>query len=87
LDEVECEQLARRCLQADTAAEVRSLVGRSPAGSRSAAPVDRGQVVDPVCGMVVQIGGNPYALRLKATTHYFCSRGCMDSFFSQRSSP
>lgn len=82
LNETECQRLAQQCLQADTAAEVRSLIGRWPVDSRRVTPADAGQAVDPACGMVVQTRDNPYSLRVDAVTHYFCSRGCMRRFLS-----
>jgi xanthine dehydrogenase accessory factor len=43
-----------------------------------AAPSD--QVVDPVCGMVVDPATSPHRLEHEGRTYWFCSAGCRDTF-------
>jgi xanthine dehydrogenase accessory factor len=37
-------------------------------------------VLDPICGMSVEVKGAIHALARGDTTYYFCSAGCMDAF-------
>jgi len=79
-DATRCRNLASQCLRADSSADVRALLGRvSAAGTRPQA-LSRGEVLDPVCAMVVRAGDTPYVLHLDGTTHHFCSRSCMNRF-------
>ncbi len=80
LDETECGRLAKQCLTADTALDVRALLGRLPSSPNDARSIGDGQAVDPVCGMVVSTGQTPYSVRLEGMTHYFCSVCCLRHF-------
>ncbi|WP_067925207.1 XdhC family protein [Alicyclobacillus shizuokensis] len=51
----------------------------SPATHGSQVAVQQ-QVVDPVCGMTVDLAKTPYRLELDGTTYGFCCSGCRDRF-------
>ena len=80
LDTAGCESLAKRCLQADTVTEVRTLLGRTSKDDQGRRTVGEGQALDPVCGMVVYTRDASYVLRVVGGTHYFCSKFCLDRF-------
>jgi YHS domain-containing protein len=40
--------------------------------------------VDPVCGMVVFTAGNHLSAFRRGRRYYFCSKGCMDRFYSEK---
>ena len=82
LDEAACQQLAKRCLEADSLADVRGLLGRSPRINKRRPAMSETEAVDPVCGMVVSTSDNSYVVRLGGVAHYFCSRSCMTRFLS-----
>jgi len=82
-----CHDLAEQCLSADSADEVRALLGRSFRGDSRPQTLSQGQALDPVCGMVVQVRDTPYVLHQDGGIHYFCSRSCMDQFESGLGSP
>jgi YHS domain-containing protein len=43
--------------------------------------IRRGKMVkDPICGMEV----DPKTAKFKAAGHYFCSKGCMDTFLGKK---
>ena len=37
-------------------------------------------VIDPICGMRVEVKGAMHTLTVGKTTHYFCGAGCLDAF-------
>lgn len=80
LNEDTCTQLAQRCLAAPTAEEVLSLIGKRPSGRDAASSIQRGEAVDPVCGMRVRTDDTPYVLHATDGVHYFCSRQCLRGF-------
>jgi YHS domain-containing protein len=87
LDEWECGRLAQQCLAADTAQEVRTLLGRLPAHPNEPRSIRDGQAVDPVCGMVVSTDQTPYLAHQEGVAYYFCSACCLRHFMtSQRRS-
>lgn len=77
-----CRELAHACLEAQTAAEVRTMLGIRPQSAIEATStlVGRGQAVDPVCKMIVKVEENPYSLVHKDHRYYFCSRPCTLQF-------
>lgn len=81
-DEACCRDLARQCLGADSADEVRALLGRSFAADTGLQILSKGEALDPICGMVVHVRDTPYALHRDGVTHYFCSRSCLNQFAS-----
>jgi len=85
LDETWCRELAQQCLQADSLAEVRALLGRSSNGAEESPALGESEARDPICGMVVNMGDTPYVLRVGGIGHYFCSRCCLTQFLSDRS--
>ncbi|MBX6394645.1 MAG: XdhC family protein [Alicyclobacillaceae bacterium] len=48
----------------------------APAGDRGA----HGQVIDPVCGMTVDLATTPYRLEWEGTVYGFCCPGCRNRF-------
>lgn len=58
--------------------------GQMPAPEAPAVDVpgddDAGTVVDPVCGMTVELTGDAITLQLDGTTYGFCSHSCRDVF-------
>ena len=83
LDEVTCRRLAEQCLQADTVADVRALLGKLTTNGIHIQTIGESEAVDPVCGMVVHTDDTPYRLRVGDVVHYFCSRSCLSHFMSQ----
>ncbi|MHC4686641.1 MAG: phosphoenolpyruvate--protein phosphotransferase [Planctomycetota bacterium] len=77
-----CRELAHACLEAQTAAEVRTMFGIRPQSAIEATStlVGRGQAVDPVCKMIVKVEENPYSLVHRERRYYFCSRPCTLQF-------
>ncbi len=78
-----CRELANACLKAQTAAEVRSILGLRPQqgiGEGTSPLVPRGQAVDPICKMIVKTEANPYSLLHKGRSYFFCSRSCTVQF-------
>lgn len=84
LEEAACLRLAEGCLAAETAEEVRALLGRLPAHRDEVRSIGGRQAVDPVCGMVVTIGQTPYVLQLEGVTRYFCSAFCLRQFTTRQ---
>jgi phosphoenolpyruvate-protein phosphotransferase len=77
-----CRELANACLEAQTAATVRAILGVRPQSASEATNtlVGQGQAVDPVCKMIVEIEENPYSLMREGRRYYFCCRSCMLQF-------
>ncbi len=77
-----CRELAHACLEAQTAAEVRTMLGIRPQSAIEATStlVGQGQAVDPVCKMIVKIDENPYSIVYGERHYYFCSRSCILQF-------
>lgn len=79
-DAARCRELAGQCLSADSAAEVRTLLGRTFGPGTRPQTLSQGETLDPVCGMVVHVRETPYVLHLDGVTHHFCSRFCLNQF-------
>ncbi|MFW6146064.1 MAG: phosphoenolpyruvate--protein phosphotransferase [Planctomycetota bacterium] len=84
IDPDEALRLAEACRQADTADDVRAILGRTgmAAPSESAQAVGHDQAVDPVCGMIISTRDNPHILRVGGVRHFFCSARCMRRFLT-----
>jgi YHS domain-containing protein len=80
LNEVSCQQLAKQCLAVDTVKDVYALLNRPDQQCVSPRVAAEGDVVDPVCGMVVHSNDTPYAIDVEELSHYFCSRSCLNFF-------
>ncbi len=79
----EARRLAEACRRAETADDVRAILGRTDMATPDAGrPVGADQAVDPVCGMIVSTRDNPHILRVGGVRHYFCSARCMRRFLS-----
>lgn len=81
-DEGWCRDLAHQCLGADSADEVRRLVGQTLEAGTRPQTLSQGEALDPVCGMVVHVRDTPYVLHRDGVSHYFCSRSCLTQFVS-----
>ncbi len=80
LDETACRRLAQQCLAADTVNNVHTLLNRPDKQPVPSQVVAEGDVLDPVCGMVVHANDTPYAIDVGELSHYFCSRSCLNYF-------
>ncbi|HJU57361.1 MAG TPA: XdhC family protein [Actinomycetota bacterium] len=59
------------------------LVRERAAGALAAAPpaeIPRHEALDPVCGMTVDVAAARYSSTFEATTYYFCSARCQQTF-------
>lgn len=78
---VRCHELADRCLAAETSARVRDLLGIGSADAKPDVDVrERDEVVDPVCGMVVDPAESSWEASRNGETRHFCSRACRDAW-------
>jgi phosphoenolpyruvate-protein phosphotransferase (PTS system enzyme I) len=73
-----CRKTAQACLEAGTAAEVRTILGirRQETIDDMPPQLPRGQALDPVCKMIVKTEGNPYSLVCQGRRYFFCCRSC-----------
>lgn len=80
-----CRETAQACLEAGTAAEVRTILGirRQEAIDDIPPRLPRGQALDPVCKMIVKTVGNPYSLVCQGHQYFFCCRYCARRFQKQ----
>lgn len=83
----DCRALAAKSLQANTADEVRALLGTGPDEQErpSSSPTMSGTAIDPVCHMAVHSEGNPFATQHGGEYYYFCSRRCLLHFLQHTS--
>lgn len=77
-----CGETAQACLEARTAAEVRTILGirRQETLDDISSELPRGQTLDPVCKMIVSIEETPYRLVHQGRRYYFCTRSCLVRF-------
>lgn len=54
--------------------------GSLPAGVRAAAPAERHEALDPVCGMTVDVATARFVTTHAGRSYYFCSAGCLERF-------
>ncbi len=54
--------------------------GRLGPGTPAAAPVQKHEEVDPVCGMTVDVATARYRTTHDARTYYFCAASCLKRF-------
>lgn len=82
-----CQTLARKCLQAETADEIRALLGKKSGMQKRPAtfPAASGVAIDPVCRMAVHSDGNPFSIQRGEERYYFCSRRCQVQFMDRAS--
>jgi xanthine dehydrogenase accessory factor len=59
---------------------VRARAAGELAGGVEAAPAERHEAIDPVCGMTVDVAGARYRATHEGRTYYFCSAGCLEQF-------
>ncbi len=82
LDVAACRQLARECLKAKTAREVRALLKDSGLVKkhRIAGPSRWDQAVDPVCGTIVDAAESHLTVTRRGKKIHFCSADCRDEY-------
>jgi phosphotransferase system enzyme I (PtsP) len=83
LDVSACRRLAQACLKAKTAREVRTLLNDSGLVKKrhpAAGPPRWDQVVDPVCGAVVDPVESPFTLIRHHEKIHFCSAECRNEY-------
>jgi phosphotransferase system enzyme I (PtsI) len=85
LDVAACRQLARDCLRAKTAREVRALLNHSGLVKkhRAACSPRWDQAVDPVCGAVVDTAESHLKITRRGKKIHFCSADCRDEYLRQ----
>ena len=81
-----CTALARDCMSARSTSEARNLMNRFNGNSMQRGVPFREETndVDPVCGMVVFTADNHLSAFRRGRRYYFCSKGCMDRFSSEK---
>jgi phosphoenolpyruvate-protein phosphotransferase (PTS system enzyme I) len=77
-----CKALARQCLWARTAEEVREHLNIKPRAEvdQMAETLPEGHAVDPVCGMIVHTRTSDFTLERFGRRFFFCSLRCMRRF-------
>jgi YHS domain-containing protein len=82
LDLERCRQLARACLEAQTAREVRVLLNESGLVRKHRAVCEPrwDQAVDPICQDVVDMAESAFTLTRRGKKIYFCSVECRDEY-------
>ncbi len=82
LDVAACRRLAQTSLKATTSREVRALLSDSGLVQkhRPACPSRWDQVVDPVCGAVLDTAESHLTLARRGTKIHFCSARCRDEY-------
>ncbi len=88
LDISSCKQVLQACLEVEKAGDVRTILKKfNPLNNkmRVEVPSERqGELIDPVCKMVVHTEGNELIAQYEGNRYYFCSKRCRDKFLSEK---
>jgi YHS domain-containing protein len=72
---------------ATTSTEITRLMTENYRGSGEDRDVPEGSVIDPVCGMIVELAAAKFTLTHEGTTYGFCAPSCRKVFAEDRGVP